>query len=308
MSFSTFFNRLSDYNRKNISFYSQLLHLFSFRIEKPRMILHNGMLIISIDIDVGNRKLGLLNGGQNDLNVHNNLSEYQIGEIEEEVIPLFVKLLDDFEIPVTFAVRGQLSEVYSSSKEILQSLSSKHEIGAHGYYHKDFTKLSRGEAENELKLISSAMKKWGINQRSFIFPKNQIAHLDLLPKYGYECYRGLGGFPTDCMYIEKSGELYNVHPSLYIDQYTNHRFLTKLLDISTSKKLPLHLWFHIWNFGKTKNSINKRINKIFFPFFEYAKKKENEGLLTFETMYSATLKIKKQSGSQNHNPSPSIKR
>jgi len=249
------------------------------------------MLILSVDIDVGNSALGVINNGKNDANVHNTLSECQIGKIEEEATPCFVQLLDDFKIPGTFAIRGQLIEVHSSSKDFLQSSALRHEIGAHGYYHKEFTKLSRKEAENELNLMSSAMKKWNISPKSFIFPRNRIAHLDLLPKYGYKCYRGPGGFPNDCMYIENSGELYNVHPSLYIDQYTNHHFLNKLLDISASKKLPLHLWFHIWNFGKTKNSINKTINKIFFPFFEYAKKKENEGLLTFETMYSATLKI-----------------
>ena len=54
------------------------------------MKLGRGMLIISVDVDVGNRKVGLINKGRNDLNVNNYFSEYQVGAIEEMALPLFV--------------------------------------------------------------------------------------------------------------------------------------------------------------------------------------------------------------------------
>lgn len=283
--------KLSVYKKQEISFFSQLFHLLSFKIKKPKMNLQTGMLIISVDVDVGNKKLGEINSGKNDANVHNHISEYRVGKIEEEALPLFVEIFNDFEIPVTFAIRGQLTEVNDSILEILLRSSVKHDIGAHGYYHREFTNLSRNEAENELNMISSGMKKFGIVPRSFVFPKNSVAHLDLLEKYGYKCYRSYGDFMNDCMYIEKQGQLYDIHPSLYIDQGTSFTFLKKILDISIAKKLPFHFWFHLWNFGETKESIKRTINNVFIPLLKYAKKKEKNGMLTLETMLSAAKKV-----------------
>jgi hypothetical protein len=255
------------------------------------MSLEKGMLIVSTDIDVGSPELGVINRGKRDRDVNTRLSECQIGKIEELSVPLFVEVFDDFGIPITFAVRGQLTEVNGSILELLLRSSVKHDIGAHGYYHREFTNLSRNEAENELNMISSGMRKFGIVPRSFVFPKNSVAHLDLLEKYGYKCYRSYGGFMYDCMYIEKQGQLYNIHPSLYIDQGTSFTFLKKILDVSIAKKLPFQVWFHLWNFGGTKESIQRSINSVFFPLLKYAKKKEKSGLLTFETMLSATEKV-----------------
>jgi len=206
---------------------------------------------------------------------------------------LFVETFNDFEVPVTFAIRGQLTEVNNSILKILLESPVKHDIGAHGYYHREFTNLSRNEAENELNLISAGMNKFSIVPRSFVFPKNCVAHLDLLEKYGYKCYRGYGGFMNDCMYIEKKGRLYDIHPSFCIGQVKNPTFSRKILDIAIAKKLPFHIWFHLWNFGETKESIQRSINNVFFPLFKYAKKKEKSSLLTFETMLSATEEVEK---------------
>ena len=174
------------------------------------MELEKGMLIISIDIDVGKKELGIINRGKNDANVNRYLDEYSVGVIEERALPLFVDLFSDFGVPATFAVRGQSIEVDYSVFKLLLDSSIKHDIGAHGYYHREFTNLSRNEAKNELNLISSGMKKFGIIPRSFVFPKGSVAHLDLLEKYGYLCYRGYGDFMSDCMHIEKQGQIINI--------------------------------------------------------------------------------------------------
>jgi len=164
------------------------------------------MFIISVDVDVGDKELGVINDGKNDANVSSSTSEYLVGAIEERVLPLIVDLFDDFEIPVTFAIRGQLTEVDDSILDLILHSTVKHDIGAHGYYHRQFVNLSRTEAENELKMISVGMKNFGILPRSFVFPRNSVAHLELLEKYGYECYRGY----DLRMCIEKKGQLYNI--------------------------------------------------------------------------------------------------
>ena len=278
---------------KYVSFFSQLYHSLAYSIKKPEMQLENGMLIISIDVDVGSRKLGVINKGKNDANVHKHFSEYRVGEIEELALPLFVETFNDLEIPATFAIRGQLTEVDDSILDLLLKSSVKHDIGAHGYYHKEFTHLSRNEAENELNMTSAGMDKLGIIPRSFVFPRGSVAHLELLERYGYKCYRGYGDFKNDCMCIEKQDHLYNVHPSLYFDRGVRPIFLKKILDISISRKLPFHVWFHLWNFGETKDSMQNTIKEVFLPFLGYAKRKERSDVLSFETMLSAALRIEK---------------
>jgi peptidoglycan/xylan/chitin deacetylase (PgdA/CDA1 family) len=280
-----------------VSFFSHLYHFLAYSIRKPKMQLEEGMFIISIDVDVGSRELGVINKGNNDENVIRRMSEYRVGEIDEVAFPLFLLTFDEFEIPVTFAIRGQLTEVNYSLLELLLKSTVKHDIGTHGYSHREFTNLSRDEAENELNMISKGMEKFGVIPRSFVFPRGGVAHLDLLERYGYECYRSVGNFMDDCMYIEKKGRLYNVHPSLYVDQTLSSIFLKKILDLAIAKKLPFHVWFHLWNFGETKGSMHRTINKVFYPLLRYAKKKEKSGLLDVETMLSATEKVRRLSES-----------
>lgn len=276
--------------REYISFFSHFYHFLGYTLRKPKIELEKSMFIVSIDVDVGNRELGVINKGKNDLNVHHHLSEYRIGEIEEFALPLFLDTFDNFQMPVTFAVRGQLVEIDNSSLELLIKSNIKHDIGAHGYYHKEFTSLTQNEAETELKLISTGMKKFDIIPKTFIFPRNKVSHLDLLAKYGYKCYRSAGKFRNDCMYIEQKGELFDIHPSLYLDKSKNFMFVKKIIDVAATKRLPFHIWFHLWNFGTTRKSIQRNL-KLLIPLLEYAKKKEKKEELTFETMLSAAEKI-----------------
>jgi hypothetical protein len=285
---SIMFDFLSEFN-----FISELSHFLTYSIRKQRVSLEKGMLIISTDIDVGSSKLGVINKGKNDKNVNTRFNEYQIGKVEELSVPLFVEIFGDFGIPITLAVRGQLTEIDSQVLEILLASHVKHDIGAHGYYHRKFTQLTHDEAEDELRMVSAGMKKCRLIPRTFIFPANCVAHLDLLEKYNYTSYRGYGDFVKDCTYIEKCGRLYNVHPSIYINRHTNLPLLKKILDVSIEKRLPFHIWFHFWNFGEDKKSVSKSIKNLFVPFLNYAKEKQEKGILTFDTMLSATQKVEK---------------
>jgi peptidoglycan/xylan/chitin deacetylase (PgdA/CDA1 family) len=278
-------------NSRYISILSQLYHWVTFTLEKPEMQLETGALITSIDVDVGCREVGVINKGENDANVNDFLSEYSLGEIEERALPLFLEFFNSLEIPVTFALRGQLTEVSVPVLEPLLESNIKHDIGSHGYSHRVFPALSRTEAETELEMISVGMKKFGIVPRSFVFPKNKVAHLSLLEKYGYRCYRSSGDFRTDAMLVERHGQLYDIHPSFYLGQSISPIFLKRILDLVVARKLPFHVWFHLWNFGETSSLIRKSIDNVLSPLFKDAKKKEKSGMLTFETMLSTTEKV-----------------
>ncbi|MCW4010399.1 MAG: polysaccharide deacetylase family protein [Candidatus Bathyarchaeota archaeon] len=278
----------------SVSLVSQVVHLVSFELKKPRAQFDKAMLIFSVDVDAGNKELGLANGGKNDSNVHKCFSEAYIGDIEERALPVFLGAFNEFEVPATFALRGQITEFAQVAQEIVDKLLDspvKHDIGAHGYTHRNFQALSREEAQEELEKIAVGLRKFTVSPKSFVFPRNMVQHLDLLEKFNYRCYRESAGSPLgDGMYIEKRGNLYNVHPSLYLNLSVTPMILDWILDVAVAKKVPLHLWFHPWTFGDSDDKIKKYVAKVFSPFLKYAQGKVRNGSLTVETMLSAAQK------------------
>ena len=281
--------------RSSFAILSQLNHLAAFSADRRRDRLRNAVLIISIDVDVGAKLVAERNQtwrarailGSDATRVHNCLSESRVGEIEEIAVPCLLNLFEKLEVPVTFGIRGQLTETEGSLYELIKRSSTKHEIAAHGYYHRTFTSLSRLEAEDELKKISLGMRKFSLEPRSFIFPKNKVAYLDLLERYGYKCYRGCGGFVADGMYIRKYGNLYDVHPSFFIGSSPYSVWINKMVDVSIKRKAPFHIWFHPCDLGKNAQSIRTRISRTLHPILTHIQKKRREGELSIETMYSA---------------------
>jgi len=276
---------------KRLAILSQFCHLVSFTLKKPRTQLQCGALITSIDIDVGSSQLGEKNRGRNDSNVNDYLPERYVGEMEEKAVPSLAKFFDELAIPVTFAVRGQLTEVENSIMEPILDSPIEHEIAAHGYYHRSFTSLSKAEAKKELQLISIGFQKLGLRPTSFVFPKNLVSHLDLLERFKYESFRDEGGLRKDGMFIRRKGQLYDVHPGFYLGAVYNPIFLTKIIDIAVTRRLPFHIWFHPHDIFEG-GSVEKKIRRVFFPLYNYAKRKEREGTLKFETMQSIINEIK----------------
>jgi len=273
-----------------LSFLSHIFHYVAFTYRKPTSNFDKGIVVVSVDVDVGCKEVGVKNEGKNDLNVHNYLTEEKVGQIEEFAAPLFIKIFNEMEVPVTFAIRGQLTETNGEIIKLLLKSPLKHDVGAHGYYHKAFTTLTWAEADKELEMISMGMKRFGTKPRSFVFPKNKVAHLSLLEKWGYLCFRGCGNFFKDDMYVKKYGNLYDIHPGLYLGNCYDPMFLKKIINILVKYKTPLHVWFHLWDFGYSLEAINKRITKVLVPFLKYAKEKQEYGSLRFETMRSLAKK------------------
>jgi hypothetical protein len=272
----------------SISLVSQMVHMVTFHLEKPKTHFDSAMLIFSVDVDAGSGKLGLINDGKNDANVHKCFSEFQIGEVEERALPVFIDSFNTFEVPATFAIRGQIAEVDNSAIELLLDSPVKHDIAAHGYSHRNFQSLTKEEVEDELRKISNSLSVFGKPPQSFVFPRNIICHLGVLEKFKYKCYREASeGWLSDHMSIEKKGELYSIQPSLYLNQSLSPFFLERILDAAIEKKAPLHLWFHLWNFGLRNQAIGKYVKNVFSPFLKYAQNKKEKGVLTFETMLSA---------------------
>jgi hypothetical protein len=92
--------------------------------------------------------------------------------------------------------------------------------------------------------------------------------------------------------MKKRGGLWEVHPSLLVDRYTKFAFLKRILDIAIERRLPMHLWFHMRDFGKNPGEIRRNSERVFYPFLDYANRKKGDGVLTFETMLSAARKAR----------------
>jgi peptidoglycan/xylan/chitin deacetylase (PgdA/CDA1 family) len=279
--------------KERISIFSQFSHLVFFSTQKSRFHLDKGALITSIDVDVGSAVLAEKNANKNDSNVHFCLPEKYVGEIENRVVPALADFFDEMDIPVTFAFRGQLAQIGDPIFSTILDSPSKHEIAAHGYYHRSFTNINEAEAFEELELTCSGFQRIGVKPKTFIFPRNQINHLQLLEKFGYRSYRERGGLFTDGMYIAEKGTLFDVHPGFHLGFTYNPIFLNNIINLAAKKRRPLHIWFHPRDIYETRGLKLSSIKKVLFPIYNYAKKKEKEGTLSFETMDSAVDRILK---------------
>jgi hypothetical protein len=83
---------------------------------------------------------------------------------------------------------------------------------------------------------------------------------------------------------------------LYIDNHTMFSSVRRILDICISRKLPFHVWFHLWNFGQTQSSIGKMLKCFFYPLLDYANLRVGNGELAFETMASAVQVVNEKVG------------
>lgn len=72
--------------------------------------------------------------------------------------------------------------------EMVNSSRSNHEIGLHGVTHVPWTKVNDAFLDAEHRLFTQLSNPTRLS-RSFIFPRNQVAHVDKLSAFGIEGYR-----------------------------------------------------------------------------------------------------------------------
>lgn len=75
----------------------------------------------------------------------------------------------------------------------LQDAEASHDIGLHTFSHVEFgeSATTRQIARAEVAAGLELARERGIEMQSFVFPRNNIGHLDVLAAYGIECYRGI---------------------------------------------------------------------------------------------------------------------
>jgi len=185
----------------------------------------SGTMVLSIDLE--------LSWGRFDTIPVEALSAESLAERQQ--IKRFLALLDQYEIPATWAMVGHLMldgcvrdhhgrahaetmphaqyswyprDWYSCDPctdgslapgwygldilEWIRSTRVRHEIGSHSFAHIVFgdPECSVSAAEADIKAAVEAAASKGITLNSFVFPRNQVGHLETLKRLGISAYRG----------------------------------------------------------------------------------------------------------------------
>ena len=114
----------------------------------------------------------------------------------EQAIARLLDLFERYGICATWATVGAMFERGSDdllhAPDLIEEILScrvKQEIGSHTFDHPVMTKVSRDEARRQFERSIAASARLGVRPTSIIFPRNQIAHLDIAREYGFTCYR-----------------------------------------------------------------------------------------------------------------------
>ncbi len=140
-------------------------------------------------------------------------------------LDILLKLLEEYDIPATWLITGHLFfnsgeadkivhpdlpqfkegwinwEHYSAikddplycGKDIVKKIVHspvKHEIGLHGFFHLPLSQCSQEVARAEIELGKMAATNFNLKLMSYVFPENEIGHVNLLKEHGFHIYRG----------------------------------------------------------------------------------------------------------------------
>jgi hypothetical protein len=134
-------------------------------------------------------------------------------EKERGIVRRLLDLFSRHEVPVTWAIVGRLlaqgrtpapelprgDSIWYAPDLIDAILEARptHEIGSHSYAHVYFDQVSTTAVREDLEAARAVHKSAGLGFKSFVFPRNGVANVDLLREFGLQVYRGADrGWPT----------------------------------------------------------------------------------------------------------------
>ncbi len=134
-----------------------------------------------------------------------NLHIKRILDMERMICKKLINILDENNIPVTWAVVAALLDnknkmVNNQNQEawyapdILDNIlnsNEKHLIASHSYNHKEFQNCSKDEINEDFEKATFFFKSKNINTDVFVFPRNKVFHIDILKKFKFRTYRSV---------------------------------------------------------------------------------------------------------------------
>jgi len=265
--------------------------------------------------------------------VWDKLSSINIQKIidkERLVCENLLNIFDENEIPVTWAVvaalldnknkmMGNLNQKAWYAPDILDNIlnsKTKHLIASHSYAHKEFNTCSNEEIIEDFEKSIFFLKSFNINTDVFIFPRNNVFHLDVLKKFNFKTYRSIdqSWYKKVYKYNKLLGKISNLidkvipiktnSVSPLIDKFgltevptsilliskngirsivTNYSMFKKIkdgIDLAISKNECFHIWFHPSNFYYQTNKQFDLLKKI----IDYFNLKREQGLIEIKLL------------------------
>lgn len=250
-----------------------------------------------------------------------------------EVIDRLCKLFSEYEIPATWAIVshmledcdrdhsdrtptdfewidnwfGELPCASGMNDELwyapwlidrLQDCETDQEIGVHGSTHMQLGAdgCSRQHAEGEIGAALETLRAHGVKSKSFVFPRNDIGHVDVLREHGIKAYRGIDArwyerasvpsvvqppvrfvdeaarrTPPVVEPVERDGVVEIPGSQVFRPSHGGWQYTPEGSSVSRAKKgleraartgSVFHLWFHPFNLGHNPERDLKRLEGI----------------------------------------------
>jgi peptidoglycan/xylan/chitin deacetylase (PgdA/CDA1 family) len=128
-------------------------------------------------------------------------------EHEVAIVRDLVALFDRFSVTATWAIVGRLLELDDTAARatahgariwyapdvigLVQAARTAQDIGSHSYAHIDFGAAPRESVRSDLASARRIHTQHGLPFVSFVFPRNQVGHVDLLRDAGVKVYRSV---------------------------------------------------------------------------------------------------------------------
>jgi len=237
----------------------------------------NPVFCFSLDVELG-------------VGVENSKSTRIFNEENERIaLKNFFDLAQKYEIPTTIAFCGHLflneCTCHENTKSVFapelieQALKEEHEVACHSFSHSSFQTISAAKAEQELEKSVNAAKNFNLKLDTFIFPRNEVSHLNLLPKYGFKYFTSKiekqSFFKPVFLTPKLNSSLIDVPRTIYLSRTglkQNLKLLYFLLNSKFSQKY-FHLWCHPFNLlsAKQQQTLEKTFKFVKENNFEVKK-------------------------------------
>jgi hypothetical protein len=212
--------------------------------------------------------------------------------------------------------------------EALLAARPAQEVASHSFSHAIFgdAGCSAAAAEAEVRACVAAAAPWGVELRSFVYPRNRVGHLDALPRHGFRCYRGpdpawfatlprkprrlahflddLLALPPPTVLPRREGALWNIPGSMMLQGMDGPRRLIPAgcrtrralagLQRAARRREIFHLWFHPVNFSAELD----RMLSLFEPVLAQAARLRDRGELEVLTMGEMVERLESRSKSE----------
>jgi len=125
---------------------------------------------------------------------------------EREIVRRLLGLFRSHEVPVTWAVVGRLLDDAPGfdgllgardcwyAPDLVEAIRTdpvEHEIASHSYGHVYFGEAPAEAVRHDLARAKAVHQAHGLPFRSLVFPRNQVAHLDVVAEAGIEVFRSV---------------------------------------------------------------------------------------------------------------------